>query len=80
MLKDIWSRIKSILEPISKIIANVVNFVLLAIVYFISISSVSIVMKVFGRHFLDLKKTNKKSNWYEHKLTKQPLEQYYRIF
>lgn len=80
MLKKIWAGIKSVLEPISKTISNVVNFILLLIVYFIGIGIVSISMKLFGKHFLELKKSDKKSNWHEHKITKQPLEQYYRTF
>ena len=80
MLKKIWTNIKYILEPISKVMSNVINFISLSIVYFIGIGSVSIVMKIFRKHFLELKKQNKKSNWHEHKLTKQPLGDYYRTF
>lgn len=80
MFKKIWNIIKSILEPIAKAISSVVNLVLLFIVYFIGIGIVSIIMKLFGKHFLELKKQNKSSNWHEHNLTKQPLEQYYRTF
>ncbi len=97
MLKKIWAGIKSVLEPIGKFVSSIVNFVLLAMVYFIGIGIVSVIMKLFGKHFLELKsyrnkvsgelknkeflsKQNKSSNWHEHKLTKQPLEQYYRTF
>ena len=80
MYRKIMVIIKNILEPIAKIISSVINFVLLSIVYFIGIGLVSISMKLFGKHFLELKKQNKKSNWHEHKVTKQSLEQYYRTF
>lgn len=80
MLKKLWNSIKSILEPVSKAMASIVNFVLLSLVYAFGIGLVSIFMKLFGKHFLELKKQNKKSNWHEHKITKQPLEQYYRTF
>ncbi|MBI3027394.1 hypothetical protein HYY70_04725 [Candidatus Woesearchaeota archaeon] len=89
MLKKVLNAIKSVLEPISKVIANVINFILLAIVYFIGVGMVSLAMKLFGKHFLELKKQNKamenkgvshESNWQEHTVTKQPLEQYYRTF
>ena len=80
MLKKLWNAIKSVLEPITRAINVVVNFILLALVYFIGIASVSIIMKLFGKHFLDLKKQNRKSNWHEHQVTKQPLEKYYRTF
>ena len=80
MIKKIWNFVKSILEPISKLISSIINFVLLSIVYFIGIGIVSISAKLFRKHFLELKKQNKQSNWHEHKVTKQPLENYYRTF
>lgn len=72
--------LKSILQGVGKLISDIVNFVLLAFVYFIGVGIVSIAMKLFGRHFLELKMQNKKSNWHEYKVTKQPLEKYYRTF
>ena len=80
MLKKILNAAKAILEPVGAIISNVVNFVLLLIVYSLSIGIVSIIMKLFGKHFLELKKQNKISNWHDHKVSKQPLENYYRTF
>ena len=80
MLKKIWHTVKSVLEPIGKAISSIVNFVLLLIVYVLGIGPVSCIAKLFGKHFLDLKNTNKKSNWHEHKVTKQPVETYYRTF
>lgn len=80
MLKKILNTVKAILEPIGLVISNIVNFVLLLVVYFLGIGPVSIIMKLFGKHFLELKKQNKKTNWHEHKVTKQPLESYYRTF
>ena len=46
----------------------------------IGIGIVAIIGKSFGKHFLDIKKQNKNSNWQDHKVTKQPLEKYYRTF
>ncbi|MBI3034771.1 hypothetical protein HYY71_00465 [Candidatus Woesearchaeota archaeon] len=80
MLKKILNAIKYFIEPVAKTISSIVNFILLALVYFIGIGVVSISMKIFKRHFLELKKTNRKSNWQEHRVTKQPLEKYYRTF
>lgn len=80
MLKRILDSIKSVLEPVAKIISSIVNFILLALVYFLGIGIVSISMRLFGKHFLELKKKNKSSNWHEHKMAKQPLEDYYRTF
>mgnify|MGYP001579666641 CR=1 FL=1 len=80
MIKTIWDFIKGVLEPFARAISSIVNFILLSIVYFIGIGPVSVLMKLFGKHFLELKKHNRKSNWDDHKVTKQPLEQYYRTF
>ena len=80
VMKDIGNFIKTVLEPISKAISSIINFVLLSLVYLVGIGTVSIFAKIFGKHFLDIKKQNRKSNWYEHKLEKQPLEKYYRTF
>ena len=80
MLKKILNTIKSILEPVAKTISSIVNFILLALVYFISIGLVSMFMKLFRRHFLDLEKQKKESTWHEHNVAKQPLEDYYKSF
>lgn len=80
MLKKVWGMLKSIFEHISKVMPNIVNFILLSLVYALGIGIVSIFMKLLGNHFLQLKKQNKVSNWVEHKVTKQPLEQYYKTF
>ncbi|MEK6984227.1 MAG: hypothetical protein AABX33_06660 [Nanoarchaeota archaeon] len=80
MLKKIWTAIKSILEPVAEIISSIVNFILLFIVYLIGVGSVSIIMKLFRRHFLELKKQNKHSNWQGRNVEKEPLEKYYRTF
>ena len=80
MLKLLWSAVKIVLEQVSKIISGAVNLILLTFVYFIGIGIVSISAKLFRKHFLVIKKQNKKSNWDEHKVTKEPLEKYYRMF
>lgn len=64
----------------SHTITNTINFFLLLIVYILGIGLVSIISKLFGRHYLDLKKSGSKSNWREHKITKELLEKYYRTF
>ena len=83
--------LKSLFKKISEFMSGVINFILLFFVYFIGIGIVSIVMKLFGKHFLEMRRqnkiannkilsNNKLSNWQGHKLTKQPLEDYYRTF
>lgn len=80
MIKKIWNFLKPILELISKLVSSVINFFLLSAVYFFGVGLVAIPMKIFGTHFLELKRQNKKTNWREHKVEKQPLESYYRTF
>ena len=64
----------------SHVLTNAINFLLLLPVYFIGIGLVSIAGKLFGKHYIDLKKSGSKSNWHEHKVTKEPVEKYYRSF
>lgn len=79
MFKKIFHAIKKILEPIGKIISSIVNFILLGIVYFVGIGITSIIFKLFGKHFLDLK-NNKASYWEERNLSKEPIEKYHRMY
>ena len=61
-------------------VTNIVNFFLLLIVYVFGIGLVSIISKLTGKHYLDLKKSGNKTNWHEHRVAKQPLEKYFRSF
>jgi uncharacterized protein YqhQ len=61
-------------------LTNIVNFILLLIVYIFGIGIVAVISKLFRKHYLGLIKEGDKSNWKENKLTKQPLEKYYRMF
>jgi hypothetical protein len=61
-------------------VTNIVNFVLLMIVYVFGVGLVSAISKLFGKHFIFLKKSGNKSNWKDHKVSKEPLEKYYRTF
>lgn len=60
-------------------ITNVVNFVLLLLVYFIGVGSTSLIARVSKKKFLDLEQKGK-TYWKERNLGKQPLEHYYRQF
>ena len=62
----------------SHVITNTVNFFLLIIVYIFGIGLVSVISKISGKHFLDLKK--KGTSWTERNLKTQPIEKYYRMF
>lgn len=62
----------------SHLITDIINFVLLFTVYFIGIGIVSIIAKLLGKHFIDLKNTG--TSWVTRKLKKMPIEEYYRMF
>ena len=79
MFKRIFNSVKKILEPVGKVISAIVNFILLSVVYFIGIGLTSLIAKMFGKHFLELK-PKKASNWIEHKTAKEPIEKYYTMF
>lgn len=62
----------------SRWITDIINFILLFIVYFIGIGVVSVVSKLLGKHFLDLK--NSGSSWVMRNLKKRPIKEYFRAF
>ena len=62
----------------SNVVTDTINFILLFVVYIVGIGSVSLVSKLFGKHFLDLKSSG--SSWVIRKLKKRPIEEYYRMF
>lgn len=80
MLKKGRGIIKSAFKSVSDFISSVFNFIFLLIVYLIGIGPVSLIMKLFGKHFLELRKSSRKSNWTGHKVTREPLDNYYRSF
>jgi len=61
-------------------ITSVVNFILLLFVYIFGIGPVSIIGKIAGKRFLDLKKSGKDSAWHKVKIGKREMDEYYRQF
>jgi len=62
-------------------ISQVINFILLTIVYFVGVGLTSIFAKLFGKHFLELKiDKNMESYWSDLNLNKKSIEDYYRQF
>ena len=63
-------------------IAAIVNSALLSVVYAFGVGSTSIVAKIFGKKFIDLKPSDKiESYWEELNLTSErPKEVYFRQF
>jgi len=61
--------------------SNFVNYILLSIVYFFGIGLTSIVAKLLGKNFLDLKpKSRGESYWVIREIKEQTLEDHYRQF
>ncbi len=74
-IKQLWQGFK----VISKFISNIVNFILLSLVYFIGVGLVFIFAKIFKKKFLNLK-IEKDTYWIDKKIEKQDLKDYSRMF
>jgi len=62
-------------------ISIIVNSVLLLIVYILGVGITSLIAKIFGKHFLEMKLSKKeKTYWSDLNLKKKPIEEYYRQF
>ena len=61
------------------LISTFVNFILLMIVYFTALGLTSLIGKLFGKNFLELK-TNKQSFWYKRINKTKKLEDHLRPF
>ncbi len=62
-------------------IALIVNSLLLLIVYIIGVGMTSLISRLFGKKFMDTKLSRtKKSYWTDLKLSKKPIEEYYKQF
>ncbi len=62
-------------------LSNLVNSILLSIVYFIGVGITSIIAKITKKHFLEMKiKKSQKTYWSNLDLKKQKMDEYYRQF
>ena len=61
-------------------IALIINTILLTFVYLIGVGLTSIVAKIFRKHFLEIRMSNKETYWNDLNLKKRPIEEYYRQF
>jgi hypothetical protein len=67
-------------KDFSNYITNIVNFVLLLFAYIIGIGPVSLIAKLFRKHFVDLGSKKKNSYWLKSKPVSKRIEDYYRTF
>jgi len=79
MIKKLLKDMKEGQKMFGDDIASIVNFFLLTFVYFLGVGITSIVAKISGKHFLELKR-DKNSYWSELNLGKRKKEEYYRQF
>jgi hypothetical protein len=62
-------------------IAIIINSVLLLLVYFLGVGITSIIAKIFDKHFLETKLSNKRETyWSNLNLKKKNIGEYYRQF
>lgn len=60
--------------------ADSVNYILLSFVYFFGVGFTAILARVSGKHFLQLRKSAKKTCWLDNKISRSEIDQYYRQF
>ena len=60
-------------------VASIVNFILLLLVYIVGVGPVSIIAKIFKKHFLDLKFKHSNSKWVARKPV-ESIDEHYRQF
>jgi len=61
-------------------INGVVNFFLLSLVYLLGVGPTSIIGRLLGKRFLDLKADSGETYWVDNKVSKEDIENYHRMF
>jgi len=77
--KQLFNGFRRGMKSFSNNISIIINFALLSMVYLIGVGLTSITAKLFGKHFLDMKK-KKDSYWHNLNLKNNEIEEYYRQF
>lgn len=68
-------------KDFGNLINNIINIILLTIVYIIAIGPTSIILKLFKKKLLMIdKKENSSTYWTDYDLKTEPEENYYRLF
>lgn len=71
-MKQFFKGFKEGMKCFGKMISNAINFILLIPAYFIGIGLVSIIGKLFGKHWMNTKNTH----WKEQPTKKESIERY----
>ncbi len=78
--KEFFRGLKEGQKNFGEDIAQIINLILLSIVYIIGVGITSIVAKIFGKHFLKLKIDKNKESYWEGLQLSGKKEDYYRQF
>lgn len=80
-IKQFFQGFRKGVKEFGQNISIIINSSLLAIVYLIGVGITFIFAKLSGKHFLDMKLSQKaKTYWTDLNLKKKPIEKYYRQF
>jgi len=80
-VKNFFRGFKEGFQFFSNNVRIIVNTILLSMVYFLGIGITSVIAKIFGKHFLNMKiSKERKSYWSELDVKKRSLDKYYKQF
>lgn len=79
-LKQFFKGFKKGMGLFGEDIAIIVNTAFLAIVYFIGVGITSLVAKLFGKHFLEMKRSRKIGSYWSSMQTKKTEDSFYKQF
>lgn len=80
-LNEFFSDLKKGQKEFGEDIGNLINAILLTIVYLVGVGFTFFFAKIFRKKFLDTEiDKNSKSYWEDLNLSKEPIERYYRQF
>jgi|TARA_Y100000310_G_C20554072_1_gene749620 hypothetical protein len=80
MARDFLNGLKEGNRMFGEDIASVINFILLTFVYLFGVGITSMIAKLSGKNFLEIKNFNKDSYWSKLDLDKREKGEYYRQF
>ena len=79
-MREFFKHFKIGFQKFSHLLADLVNIILLAIVYYVGVGLTSIIAKIFKKSFLDLKDKKVDSYWVDCQSTSKDIDDYYRQF
>ena len=80
-VSEFFKGFKKGMKEFGHCISIIINTVLLSIVYIIGVGITSIIAKLAGKQFLELKLNKKaKTYWNNLNIKKRPIDEYYRQF